>query len=143
MQALLRYNIITYLYKMASLITNGIKISAETFYLDGISKPLKNEFLFNYKIIIENLSSYTVKLLRREWKIQDGFGNLSVIEGKGVVGKQPVIEPNQTHQYISGCQLNTEIGFMSGSYTMEVIFNSKTIEVKIPKFRLITPFKLN
>lgn len=128
---------------MTSLITNGIKISVETIYLSGISKPLKNEFLFNYKITIENLSNYTVKLLRREWKIQDGFGNISIIEGKGVVGKQPVIEPNQTHQYISGCQLNTEIGFMSGIYKMETIFNNKTIEVRIPKFRLITPFKLN
>jgi len=116
---------------MTSLTTNGIKVSAETFYLNNISKPSKNEFLFNYKIVIENLSSHTVKLLKREWKIKDGYGNVSIVEGEGVVGKQPVIEPNRIHQYISGCQLNTEIGFMSGVYYME------------KKFRLITPFKLN
>jgi len=128
---------------MTSLITNGIKISAEIFYLHNISKPLKNEFLFNYKIVIENLSNNTVKLLRREWKVQDGFGNITVIEGEGVVGKQPVIEPNHAYQYISGCQLNTEIGCMSGTYFMEKILDNDIIEVSIPKFRLITPFKLN
>jgi len=99
--------------------------------------------LFNYKITIQNLSNHTVKLLRREWRVQDGFGNVNVIEGEGVVGKQPIIEPNQTHQYISGCQLNTEIGFMSGAYYMEKILDNSIIEVGIPKFRLITPFKLN
>lgn len=125
------------------LITNGIKIIAETFYLDNLSKPQKNEFLFNYKITIENLGNHTVKLLRRVWRIQDGYGNINVIEGEGVVGKQPVIEPNHTHQYISGCQLNTEIGYMSGIYYMEKILDKQVIEVSIPKFRLITPFKLN
>jgi len=128
---------------MTSLITNGIKISAETFYLDNISKPSKNEFLFNYKITIENLSANTVKLLKRKWKVKDAYGNISIVRGEGVVGKQPIIEPNRLHQYISGWQLNTEVGFMSGLYYMEKIIDNSIIEVVIPKFKLITPFKLN
>jgi len=58
---------------MQFLITAGIKVSVETFYQQEVSKPEKNEFMFSYRITIENESDHVVKLIKRKWKIVDAF----------------------------------------------------------------------
>jgi ApaG protein len=84
-----------------------------------------------------------VQLLRRHWHIFDTNGEVRQVEGEGVVGQQPVLEPGESHQYISGCNLKTTIGKMTGTYLMERIIDGKKIKVKIPEFTMIVPFKLN
>lgn len=128
---------------MVTKITEGVKISVETFYQDEYSQPLNNEFMFAYRITIENGSEHTVKLLRRHWYIFDSCGITREVEGEGVVGLQPVIEPNKSHQYVSGSHLKTEIGKMHGTYLMERQIDGKKFKVNIPEFQLIAPFKLN
>ncbi len=128
---------------MTTKITEGVKISVETFYQDEYSQPFNNEFMFAYRITIENGSDYTVKLLRRHWYIFDSCGVTREVEGEGVVGLQPVIEPKKSHQYISGSHLKTEIGKMYGTYLMERIIDGKQFKVNIPEFHLVAPFKLN
>jgi ApaG protein len=81
--------------------------------------------------------------MRRHWKIQDvGFLQREV-NGEGVVGQQPVIEPGHQHKYISGCNLKSGIGTMFGTYLVERLIDGKLINVTIPKFQMIAPFKLN
>lgn len=65
------------------------------------------------------------------------------VEGEGVVGIQPVIAPGAFYQYISGCNLRSEIGKMNGTYLLENVNNKKSFEVIIPSFELHVPFKLN
>jgi ApaG protein len=128
---------------MVTKITEGVKISVETFYQEEHSQPLNNEFMFAYRITIENCSDNTVKLLRRHWYIFDSCGITREVEGEGVVGLQPVIEPGKSHQYISGSHLKTEIGKMYGTYLMERQIDGRKFKVNIPEFQLIAPFKLN
>lgn len=128
---------------MITNITEGVKISVETFYQPDYSQPLNAEYMFAYRIIIENESEFTVKLLRRHWYIFDSNGALREVEGEGVIGQQPVIEPQQSHQYVSGCHLKTEMGKMHGTYLMERIIDGKFFYVSIPEFQLVAPFKLN
>jgi len=128
---------------MVSKISEGIKISVETYYQPDYSNPVNNEFMFAYKITIENNNVFAVKLLSRHWYIHDSNGSLREVEGEGVVGVQPQINPGQSYQYISGCNLRTEIGKMHGTYLMENITNKKTFTVVIPAFQMSTPFKLN
>lgn len=128
---------------MITKITEGVRISVETFYQDEYSQPLNNEFMFAYRITIENCSERTIKLLRRHWYIFDSCGVTREVEGEGVVGLQPVIEPGKSHQYVSGSHLKTEIGHMHGNYLMERIVDGVTFKVNIPEFQLIAPFKLN
>jgi len=128
---------------MVSLVTNGVRVSVETFYQPDISKPADNEFLFAYRITIDNTGKNTVRLLRRKWIITDGFGQEKIIEGEGVVGEKPIIEPGETHQYVSGCHLKTEIGKMSGTYSFERHLDNLEMEIAIPEFKLVAPFKLN
>ena len=128
---------------MVTKITEGIKISVETYYQPEYSKPLNNEFMFAYKITIENQTNHTIQLISRHWYIIDSNGTKREVHGAGVVGKQPIIEPGQHHQYVSGCHLRTEIGKMYGTYQMERQLDGKKFDVNIPEFKLVAPDKLN
>ena len=82
---------------MVTKITDGVKISVETVYQPEYSNPANNHFMFAYKITIENLTDYTVQLMRRHWYIFDSNGTHREVEGEGVVGQQPVIDPGESH----------------------------------------------
>jgi ApaG protein len=128
---------------MISKISEGIEITIETFYQDDYSNPMKSEFMFAYRITIENHNKFTVKLLRRNWHIFDSNGEYREVEGEGVVGVQPILTSGETYQYVSGCNLKTEMGKMVGYYEMENQHNKHLFSVKIPSFELIAPAKLN
>ncbi|HUR09966.1 MAG TPA: Co2+/Mg2+ efflux protein ApaG [Flavitalea sp.] len=128
---------------MVSKISDGVEISVETYYQPDYSNPVSGEYMFAYRITIENHNKYPVKLLRRHWYIVDSNGSTREVEGEGVVGVQPSIEPADRYQYVSGCNLRTEMGKMYGTYTMENLHNKLQFEVNIPLFEMIVPFKLN
>ena len=128
---------------MVSQITEGIKISVITAYQPQFSSGDQSHYVFTYDVTIENTSEYTIQLMRRNWLIFDTNGEIRTVEGEGVVGQQPVLEPGQSHRYVSGCNLKTTIGKMEGSYIMERQIDGKLFSVAIPEFTLIAPFKLN
>ncbi|KAA9338222.1 Co2+/Mg2+ efflux protein ApaG [Hymenobacter busanensis] len=128
---------------MNSTTTQGVTVSVSTSYLPDYSSPQQEHFVFAYKIDIRNRSEYTVKLLRRHWHIHDANGVVREVEGEGVVGQQPTLEPGDAHQYVSGCNLKTGIGKMRGTYLMERVADGRTFEVDIPEFTLVVPFRLN
>jgi ApaG protein len=128
---------------MANKISEGMEVSVETFYQPDYSNPISGEYMFAYRITIENHNNFSVKLQRRHWHIFDSNGSYREVEGEGVVGVQPILQPGERYQYVSGCNLRTEMGKMYGSYTMENLNNKKTFEVNIPIFEMIVPFKMN
>jgi ApaG protein len=128
---------------MDTQTTQGVQVTVTTNYLPDYSSPGQQHFVFAYKINIQNNSEFTVKLLRRYWQIFDSNGTVREVEGEGVVGQQPVLEPGDSHQYVSGCNLKTGIGKMLGNYTMERLVDGREFKVDIPEFVLIVPYKLN
>ncbi|MCU0443771.1 MAG: Co2+/Mg2+ efflux protein ApaG [Microscillaceae bacterium] len=128
---------------MTTQITEGVKISVVTEYQADYSSPRQNHYVFSYRITIENVSNHTVQLLRRHWFIHDVHCTVKEVEGEGVVGKQPVLEPGEIYQYVSGCNLQTGIGKMYGTYLMERVYDGKLFRVVIPEFVLILPCLLN
>lgn len=128
---------------MNSIISEGVEVSVETFYQPEYSNPVNYEFMFAYRITIENHNSFSVKLHRRHWHIFDSNGSFREVEGEGVVGLQPVITTGEKYQYVSGCNLKTEMGKMSGTYQMENLFTKTFFQVNIPSFQLMVPFKNN
>ena len=128
---------------MISKISEGITISVETYYQPEYSNSVNCEFMFAYRITIENNNAFPVKLLSRHWYIYDSNGSMREVEGEGVVGVQPQINPGESYQYVSGCNLRSEIGKMNGTYQMENINTKKSFEVIIPAFEMCAPFKLN
>lgn len=128
---------------METKITNGIKVSVETFYQDDYSRPIENKYIFAYRITIENRSDNTVQLMRRHWYIYDSNGIMREVEGDGVIGQQPILAPGEKHQYISWSHLFTDIGKMHGFYSFIRQIDGEMFKVAIPEFQLCTPFKKN
>ncbi|GEO06890.1 protein ApaG [Adhaeribacter aerolatus] len=128
---------------MATTTTQGVKVTVTTNYLPDYSSPGQQHFVFAYKINIQNNSEFTVKLLRRHWFIHDSNGIVREVEGEGVVGQQPVLEPGESHEYVSGCNLKSGIGKMRGTYLMERLVDGRQFNVVIPEFVLIVPYILN
>ena len=128
---------------MISMISEGVEVSVETFYQQDYSNPMQSEYMFAYRISIENHNSFPVKLHRRHWHIFDSNGTHREVEGEGVVGVQPVLSPGEKYQYVSGCNLKTEMGKMHGTYQMENLNSKQLFDVNIPPFEMFVPFKNN
>ena len=128
---------------MNSIISEGVQVSVETFYQPDYSNPIQSEFMFAYRITLENHNTFPVKLHRRNWLIFDSNGSNREVEGEGVVGVQPTILPGESYQYISGCNLRTEMGKMKGTYQMENLNSKQMFQVDIPAFEMIVPMKNN
>ncbi len=128
---------------MVTEITQGIKVTVETEYQPAYSSPTQYHYVFTYRITIENQSENTIQLMRRHWNIFDAGFTMREVEGEGVVGQQPVLEPGQIHQYVSGCNLKSGIGKMLGTYQMERVVDGSKMQVNIPEFTMIAPLRLN
>ena len=99
---------------------------------------VENHYVWAYQISIENLGEETVRLLNRFWRITNAIGQIEEVEGPGVVGEQPVLEPGDSFQYTSGAPLSTASGIMVGSYEMEGA-DGRMFDVAIPAFSLDSP----
>jgi len=128
---------------MVSKISEGVKVSVETFYQPDYSNPQGDEYMFAYRVTIENNNSFAVQLLSRHWYIFDSNSDHREVEGEGVIGVQPQINPGEKYQYISGCNLRSEMGRMYGTYSMVNLNNKKAFTVNIPAFEMVVPVKLN
>ena len=124
-------------------VTAGIKVSVETFYQPTHSTPGFSQYVFAYRIAITNDSDNIIQLKKRHWHIIGSDNSHREVEGEGVVGEQPFIAPGETYRYVSGCNLNTEIGKMYGTYLMERVTDHKLFFVKIPEFKMVVPSRLN
>lgn len=128
---------------MTTAVTEGIKVTVKTEYQSDYSSPLQAHYVFTYRITIENDSEHTIHLLRRHWVIYDSIGTVRETGGAGVVGQQPILEPGERHDYVSGCNLHSSMGKMVGTYLIERIIDGKQLLIAIPEFTMVVPFKLN
>jgi len=118
--------------------TDGIAVRVSVSYLSDQSEPGRGRWFWAYHIRIENRSDQAVQLLTRHWIITDGRGARHMVEGEGVVGEQPRIQPGGSYDYVSGCPLTTPTGKMQGSYRM-IGADGERFDVAIPKFALLAP----
>lgn len=128
---------------MKTATTEGVNITVTTKYRADLSNTLESQFFFNYTIEIKNENPFEVKLTHRNWYIFDSIHEPRVISGDGVVGEQPILKPGQSFSYTSGCDLQSEIGYMKGFYTFENQITGDTLHVFIPTFEMYFPGKLN
>lgn len=128
---------------MSVKVSEGIKIKVDTQFIQEYSKPALNNFLFSYRITIENTNSFPVQLLRRHWYIKDSAAPLREVEGEGVVGQTPIIQAGNSYSYESGCNLNSDVGSMKGTYEFLNLASNTIFEAEIPEFSLTVPWRLN
>src|SRR5580692_3273109 len=112
-------------------ITRGIAVSVEPAYLEANSSPESSQYVWAYRVTIENQGRETVQLLSRHWLITNARGELNEVKGPGVVGEQPILKPGEDYEYASGAQLATSSGIMAGTYQMEA-GNGEIFDIQIP-----------
>ncbi|MBC32111.1 MAG: Co2+/Mg2+ efflux protein ApaG [Muricauda sp.] len=128
---------------MITQVTKGIKVSVQTSFEGTFFKNYKMHYAFGYTITIENQSKDVVQLTARHWDIFDSLKEKETVDGEGVIGKKPVIQPGKSHTYSSGCLLASPIGAMRGFYHMVNFSSGEEFEVEIPTFKFAAPFAMN
>ncbi len=120
----------------------AIDIDVATRFLVDQSAPEDGRYVFAYTIRIRNRSDVPARLLGRHWVITDANGKVREVEGAGVVGEQPWLQPGEDFEYTSGAVLETDIGTMKGSYDM-IADDGTRFDAPIPQFTLSVPRTLH
>lgn len=107
-------------------------------YIDAESNPENHYYFFTYSICIKNIGKVSAQLISRHWIISDATGHIEEVRGPGVVGKQPLISPEEVFEYESSCPLTTNHGSMKGFYHF-VTMDGENHQIQIPEFFLIAP----
>ena len=122
--------------------TDGVRIEVESFYDAERSAPHENYYFFAYRVRVSNVGGGRVQLISRKWVITDANGEIEQVEGPGVVGQQPVLEPGQAFEYTSFCPLKTPLGWMRGAYRM-VTADGEGFDAAVAPFSLAVPHTVN
>ena len=120
-------------------VTRNIRVNVETEYAPSRSNPHQNLWVFLYTIRLTNEGKETVRLLSRHWIITNAMGEVEEVRGPGVVGKNPVLDPGESFEYTSGCELKTSFGSMHGTYQM-INDKDQMFDIEIPAFTLTEPY---
>ena len=118
--------------------TEGIRVRVRPDFSLADSDPSDGTFVFSYRVHVANEGDVAAQLLFRHWLIHDSVGDDSMVDGEGVVGEQPMLEPGESHEYQSYCVLRSPVGYMEGHYTF-VRPNGEQFKVEVPRFHLSGP----
>jgi ApaG protein len=115
-----------------------IRIQVATSYVDDESEPDSDRYVFAYTITISNSGDVAAQLISRHWIITDANGKVQEVNGDGVVGEQPKLNPGEEFRYSSGAVLETPVGAMQGLYRMEAD-GGVSFDALIAPFTLAVP----
>ena len=124
---------------MYSKTTSGVTVTVTPYFLDDRSSPQEDHYVWAYQVNIKNASSTTMKLNHRNWVIIDANGKIINVQGEGVVGEFPILQPGESFEYTSGTPLKTSNGIMQGFYIMSQK-DGQQLKIEIPTFSLDSPY---
>jgi ApaG protein len=127
---------------MSDTTSEGIRVMVRPAYWPERSSPESGQYAFTYAVQIANEGTLSARLRARHWIITDANGEVEEVEGEGVVGKTPRLEPGERFEYTSWVMLRTPFGTMRGSYLFERP-DGATFEARIAEFVLTLPHALN
>jgi ApaG protein len=115
-----------------------ITVKARSTYVPEQSDEDGGRFVFAYTITITNTGTIPARLISRHWIITDSDSRIQEVRGMGVVGEQPMLQPDESFEYTSGTAIATPVGTMRGSYQM-VGEDGTAFDAPIPEFTLSIP----
>jgi ApaG protein len=93
---------------------------------------------FVYFISIHNDTELTITIKGRKWVVTNSHGEITAVEGDGVVGQFPTIGPGDKFSYNSFHLLDTETAVAEGSY-LGMDSTGRKVLTRIPAFRMEVP----
>jgi ApaG protein len=116
----------------------GLRVSVDDVaYVSTLDAPADRPHPFVYYITIHNDSETPVTIVGRKWIVREANGNCLVVEGDGVVGQRPRIEPGGNFSYNSYHVIAADAE-VEGSY-LGFDDAQRPLVVRIPKFSLNIP----
>ena len=128
---------------LARAITAGIDVMVQSAFVGERPTEHGVMYLHRYEVLIRNTTDQAVQLLSRKWRIADLGQPLQEVEGRGVIGVEPVIRAHSGYSYVSGCALRSPLGTMAGRYWFEDLARNERFWVAIPQFQLEVPWVWN
>lgn len=113
-------------------------VAVVTVYLPEQSSEEDSRYAFSYTVTITNTGRVAAQLISRHWVITDDDNQVNEVKGLGVIGAQPLLQPNEQFTYTSGTVLNTSSGLMRGTYQI-VAVDGTQFEATIAPFTLAAP----
>lgn len=117
----------------------GLRVNLDrtVYYHDTDQLPSDAPHAFIYFITISNLSDSKVTLRGRRWVLKEADGHQQVIEGDGIVGKEPTLAPGESFSYNSYHMGHCDC-LASGSFH-GVDSDGNAIHCRIPEFEMKIP----
>ena len=100
--------------------------------------PVDRPYCFVYFITIHNDTDEPVTIKGRKWVVTNSDGEITAVEGEGVVGETPEIPPGGSFSYNSFHLLDTPTAIAQGSY-LGLDGLGCTVLTRIPKFEMSAP----
>lgn len=107
-------------------------------YQPDAQTPPDRPHCFVYFISIHNHSNVAVTIKGRKWIVRNAAGEVTAVEGDGVVGQFPTIEPGDKFSYNSYHLFDTPTAVAEGSYLGTDAEGRKVI-TRIPRFEMVVP----
>lgn len=115
----------------------GLEVNVDdVVYMPSLEAPADKPHPFVYFISIRNGTDKRVTILGRKWVVRDA-GDVVVVEGGGVVGQTPVLEPGEVFSYNS-YHVTAENAVAEGAFFGRTEGGDRVF-ARIPKFRLCLP----
>ena len=116
----------------------GLRVKVDdVVYMPSLDAPPEKPHPFVYFISIHNDSPLPVTIRGRKWVVKEDAGEITVVEGDGVVGQTPVIEPGGHFSYNS-YHVIARGALAPGAFFGETE-EGEWIFARIPEFRLDVP----
>ncbi len=114
----------------------GLRVEVErVIYQPDFDGPADRPYCFVYHIRIRNGSDRAVAIKARKWVVTNARGEITAVEGDGVVGQCPELKPGESFRYKSFHLLETSAGFAEGSY-LGLDDQGRRILTRIPRFEM-------
>src|SRR4051812_1787277 len=107
-------------------------------YQPQAATPADRPFCFVYFITIHNDTDEAVTIKGRKWVVTNATGEITAVEGEGVVGETPEIPPGGSFSYKSFHLLDTTTAVAQGSY-LGIDANGRRVLTRIPRFEMTVP----
>lgn len=100
--------------------------------------PADRPHCFVYFVTIHNDADVPVTIKGRKWVVRAEDGEVTVLEGEGVVGKTPLLHPGENFTYNSFHLLRTRTAVAEGAYFGNDP-SGRPVFTRIPPFRMVVP----
>ena len=117
----------------------GLRVTVDrVVHRPDVQAPPERPHCFAYFITIHNDSEMAVTIKGRKWVVTNSRGEVLAVEGDGVVGQFPTIEPGDDFSYDSCHLLDDAWAVAEGSY-LGLGEDGRRVFTRIPRFKMVVP----